>query len=269
MAEPPIGPCDPWCTAADMCSPCDDYSFPAGLLDDAIEAASGVLFMLSARQFPGVCAETVRPCARSRSKGLMPDRGYGGYWSSSLGSCSCNREDRCGCSSRAMIELPSQPVIDITEVKVDGVVLGAAFYRVDEWKWLVRLPDADGTNPGWPCCQRLDLADTEDETWSVTYTFGRTPPQAGLEAAKELACQLALACQPETVGECNLPQRVQSITRQGVSYVLLDPMAFLDKGKTGLYRVDLFLAAYNPRGIAATGGVYSPDIGPSAIRADT
>jgi hypothetical protein len=77
-----------------------------------------------------------------------------------------------------------------------------------------------------------------------------------------LACQLALACQPETQGKCQLPKRVTNVVRQGVSMAMvLDPMAFLDEGKTGIYEVDLFLASEREdrkRGAA----VLTPDISP-------
>lgn len=43
--------------------PCDAAPFSDALVEDALNAASGILYVLSGRQFPGVCTETVRPCA--------------------------------------------------------------------------------------------------------------------------------------------------------------------------------------------------------------
>lgn len=47
---------------------------------------------------------------------------------------------------------------------------------------------------------------------------------------------------------CKLPERVTSVTRQGVSWTVLDPMDFLTKGMTGVGTVDLWLASANGRG---------------------
>lgn len=41
---------------------------------------------------------------------------------------------------------------------------------------------------------------------------------------------------------CSLPERVTSVTRQGVSWTMLDPMDFIDKKLTGIGRIDTWLA---------------------------
>jgi hypothetical protein len=76
-------------------------------------------------------------------------------------------------------------------------------------------------------------------------------------AAKALADQFVLAMQGSE--ECTLPQRVTSISRQGMSMTLLDPQDFLDKGRTGIYQVDLFLTTINPDGARLRSRVFSPD----------
>lgn len=185
-------------------------------------------------------------------------------WTNSWGFCGCSRDDQCGCGSLSSISLAPAPIDAVSEVKVDGQVLDAGAYRVDNHRWLVRT---DGE--GWPCCQRLDRADTEPETFSVAYTYGRTPPPMGVRAAAVLACELAMACHDETVGKCKLPKSVQSITRQGVTMVLA-PSDFLDRnGKVGIYEVDLFVRTYNPARLQRRASVMSPDIGPTARRVDT
>lgn len=226
--------CSPWATEADLCSPCNDYGNVETLAGDMLQAASDVLFELSGRQFPGTCETTIRPAARchhaERSASLPVARRSG---------------RGCGCPSY-LFRLPDHPVELVTEVKVDGDVVDPSLYRLDDHRTLVRLADADGSNPGWPSSQRLDLATTEDDTWSISYLWGREPPPMGVTAAAVLACELALACDPETVSQCRLPKNVTSVTREGVSLVL-SPSDFLDRdGKTGLYEVDLFLRAVNP-----------------------
>lgn len=41
---------------------------------------------------------------------------------------------------------------------------------------------------------------------------------------------------------CSLPERVTSVSRQGVSWTMLDPMDFLDKRLTGVGRLDTWLS---------------------------
>ena len=56
------------------------------------------------------------------------------------------------------------------------------------------------------------------------------------------------------------PQRVTQVSRQGMSWTLLDPQDFLDKGRTGIYQVDLFLSTVNPRRRRLRSRVFSPDV---------
>ncbi len=226
MTAPPTGTCQPWATSADVGSPCDDYEFNILLLDESLQFASDILFDLTGRQWPGTCTATIRPCS------------YG-----SPGHCGCRNRATCACRSLSEFLLPG-PVDSIGEVKVDGVVLATARYRVDDYRRLVFLPESTSAAlQGWPCCQRLDLADTEDETWAITYSYGQDPPIGGLRAAAALGCQLALAFEPETIGACRLPKRVTSLSRQGVSIAVLDPLTLFADGKTGLEEVDLWVAS--------------------------
>lgn len=262
--------CSPWTTAADAqgCADCTDVAEPA--LTDMIAVASDVLFGLSGYRFPGECEATVRPCGgRPGNDGPIRIGDLGG--SAGVGvtvGCGCAGGRVCGCRRPSEITLGGWPVVEVTEVLVDGVTLMAdADYRVDDHRFLVRLPDADGNHIGWPCCQDVTLEPTEVDTFEVTFTYGQAPPPSGVLAANVLACQLALAC---TGGNgCRLPQRVTSVVRQGIS-MLLDPMDFLVDGRTGLYEVDLFLSAHGAtRGKRMPSAVVNPDIHRAVRRAGT
>lgn len=262
MGAPCQSACTPWATDADVCSPCDDYTFPIGLLDDMLAVATDVLYELSGRRFPGSCQDVVRPCATSARTDDWRDRyafadGLGRIRNG--GGCSCAADVYCGCARPPAIQLGVYPVTSIVTVKVDGVTLDASRYRIDDYRWLVRLSDADGTNPGWPCCQDLTKATTEDDTFEVTFTYGVPPPPAGVTAAARLACELALMCSPETIDRCRLPKRVTQITRQGITALVLNPNDFLSDGRTGIYEVDLFVRTYNPNGMRRPAAVWSPD----------
>lgn len=274
MGAPCVSACTPWATTDDICSPCDDYSFPAGLLDDMLSVATDLLFELSGKRFPGSCQDVVRPCSQSFPADPFPNRVAGQrtvFTNSSNGSiqvsssCGCSSPRSCGCARLSEVTLGVEPITEINEIKVDGAILPSSSYRIDDYKFLVRT---DGES--WPCCQNLlNDPDTDDDTFQVDFTYGTPPPPAGVHAAAVLACELALACQPETLGECRLPRRVQSITRQGVSMVLLDPFEFLDQGRVGIIEVDLFLRTYNPNRLRRAATVISPDITERVRRVNT
>lgn len=215
--------CTPWATFADLCAPCNGYELDPVLLEDALQAASDVLWNLTGRRWSGECSEVVRPCRRE-----------------------CGGRDGCGCGGLSEFRLPGYPVTSIDQVKVDGALVDPAEYRLDNRRVLVGLRRADGTLRVWPSCQRLDLDDTEERTWSVAYTFGDDPPRGGVRSASILGCEVAKACDPAAFGkaECRLPKRVTTITRQGVSLAILDPLTvFSEQGLTGLPEVDLWISS--------------------------
>lgn len=91
----------------------------------------------------------------------------------------------------------------------------------------------------------------------VTYTYGSPPPVAGQMAAKALAKQFLLAWTDDE--DCTLPDRVTSVSRQGVSFTILDSQDFLQDLRTGVYLVDLFLKTSNPDKARSRARVFSPD----------
>lgn len=232
--------CDPWAVQADLPEPCASAAIATGLLDDALQIASDVLYEWTGRRWPGVCSDTIRPCGYRTTTSPKPT----GSNAAASGSewCGCHDSRDCGCGGLSEVRLPGYPVAAVSEVKIDGTVVDAARYRVDDRRWLVYLPESDtAERQNWPCCQRLDRADTEDDTFSIAYTYGEAPPVGGNRAAAALACQLALAFDPDAAGECRLPKRVTTITRQGVSMAVLDPLTLFGDGLTGLPEVDLWV----------------------------
>lgn len=255
--------CSPWTTAAAAkgCSNCSDVA--TELLTQKIAVASDLLYELSGGRFPGLCTESVRPCARSLSEGgsygQVTTRSTAGGIVISTG-CGCGSPRACGCNRLHEITLGGFPVISITEVLIDGAVVDDLTYRVDDSRYLVRLPNADGTNDGWPCCQRIELDTTEPDTFEVTFTYGAVPNQAAVDAAGALACELALACSGDGAA-CRLPLNVRSEVRQGVATEYINVLDFLREGRTGLIEVDLFLEAYGPKRKARLPGqIVNPDI---------
>lgn len=266
---PQFGPCQSWIDCGDVRDACADAEGDDALLDGIAAMASQLMFEISGRQFTGNCERTVRPCSDTGNAcwGLGAWWGWSGWpwawtwdgytwgWFDGAG-CHCN----CGTLSRVM--LPGYPVTAITEVKIGGVVVDPATYRLDQWQYLTRMRDA--ANPDvplfWPACQVLDLDDTEPGTWSVSYRAGVAPPLAGKAAAAALACELLPGA------DCKLPSGATGIVRAGLTIDRLQPLsAMLRAGATGIPQIDAFIAAYNPSGLRRRPTIWSPD-GPSYAR---
>lgn len=241
MAAPRQTACSNWATADDLRGPC------AGASPDDIElalsAATSVLFALTRFRWPGACDDVVRPCGERRSaqrvtwgwNTLGPEYGW---W------CTCNRSANCGCSTLSQIPLGAYPIVDVTEVKIDGDIVDPVEYRVDDYRWLVGLDRLDnGQRRRWPCCQDIGASSDEEDTFEVSFSYGVAPPPVAVTHAATLACELLTSQNPDA--DCRLPERVTSITRQGVSLAVIDPLTLFDDGRTGLPEVDLWLGSLN------------------------
>lgn len=245
------GPCAPW----DPILCCEFTEEQGDFIGPALQMATEILWAKTGRQF-GLCEYTIRPCRRE-----CADEGAYSWWDGFsywprpakigatwynliCGSCS----DTCSCTPLSEAILPNT-VHDVTEVKLDGVVLNPSEYRLDDGNKLVLI------NGTWPYCQDMNAADTEPNTWSVTANYGIDVPTLGKRAVGELACQFVKACSGDN--SCALPKPVQSLARQGVEMTFLDPNEVFADGKLGLYWSDLFISTFNPNKLVSRSRVYS------------
>jgi hypothetical protein len=240
-----VTPCD-W-PLAFVCEPesCPHFDQLPPDLQDTVEALATTWLWLHTGQRFGNCDVTVRPCNVSPGcwdYGLPYPVRVDGQWYNLCG----HSMNQCTCQALPEVPLPG-PVLSVTEVKVDGVVVPAADYRIDNRRWLVRT---DGAR--WPTTQDLALADTEPGTWAVTYTPGEATPAGGELAAGSLACQLARQC---TGQKCDLPTNWANITRQGVSLNAKTVEAMTPK-RTGIFLIDTWVDSVN----APVATVRSPDV---------
>lgn len=273
-APPPVGsgvatgPCTPWIVGSDVvpCSTAD-----AAALEPFALEASQLLYTLSGRQFPGGCSATARPCVDECGcfSALYPggEWRWGGAvweWAGSIPLGLVFPSARaCGCGRTSRVKLAGYPVRAVSVVKIDGALVDASLYRLDDHRHLTRLADPDGSEAAWPACQRLDLADTEPGTFSVAYTWGADPPEAGRQAAMTLACELWKA--RHEPGKCRLSDNIVRVVRQGVAMERGALPGFAN-GRTGLRDVDAFLGTYNPQNRQRRSAVWSPDTQPFARR---
>lgn len=226
------------------------------------EVAVGWLWNWTGGSF-GECPTTIRPCRTECDdsplfwgRGPYPSPGGGGYHPAyingttfAIGCGQCNKQ-QCSCGSVSELVVPG-PVSAIESIVIGGEALPATAYRVDNWNLLVR---EDGGS--WPTCQDLSAPEGTQRSWEVHYVKGRPVPAGGQVAAGILACEVAKAARKDK--GCALPQRIQQITRQGVTVTLIDDFKSLDEGKTGIYLIDTWVASVMkaPR----PSRVYSPDI---------
>lgn len=237
--EDPLAPAvnEPWVRPEDItnCSTSDQVDLASVCL-----VASKILFMLSGRKY-GIRTETIRPYAGERGFGWHDIRVLDAFAASNwLDMYNLNP------GGREWLYLRS-PVANIQQVKIDGAVLDPSQYILYDNRKLVRVASsANGLVGAWPIWQRVDLDDTNVGTFSINYQWGiPVPPEAKIAAAS-FACQLAKYMNRDS--DCALPDRLISVTRQGVSQTLMDPSQFIKEARTGLYLVDIWLGAINPNG---------------------
>jgi hypothetical protein len=225
--------------------------------------AWSLLAALTAYQI-GTCPVTIRPCAArcapSGTKLVAPvGRGYssalpvgtigrmspyisGGRW---YNACGCGTGS-CDCSSLPTVELPG-PVGGIVSVYLDGVLVPATSYRVDNGSLLVRT---DGES--WPACQDMSLSDQDG--FSVTYYRGAAPNTMTNRAAGVLANEFYQSC----IGaECRLPSNITSATRGGESYQF-DQGDFTEVVDS-IPELGAIVRIYNPYGLKAPVSMASPE----------
>lgn len=239
--------CTPWATVDDATTKQREQVANDELLALKIDDASQLLYALTGRRWRGACVRTdvtlhVGCLCMARDGYPLPTYAWA---------------ERVGYDSRTLavndwglqpwaIRLPDEPVREVTALAFNGTPLDLDAFRLtgnrDLW-----------AQPRGTIWLRGDYVGS--------WTFGAAPPDLVKGATVTLAVELAAAAQG---AKCRLPARVQSITREGVSMVLLDPLEFLDKGRTGIPEVDLVINALNPGRLAAPPRVLSPDLMPVA-----
>lgn len=213
------------CPAAADADPSDEAVI------EAVEDASLVVYYLTGRQFDGKYETTISPNVH-------------------------------GCSPRR-IALGLWPVTEIVGVHHDGVDQDPTEYHMDEYRYLVRN---DGEP--FPVCNNMwaetgGIYDTEEDgyVFEVTVEHGMEVPPLIARATRAMACQLYMLANP-SIGQCQLPERVTSIARQGVTMEVASVSDILlgSKSGTGVFEVDLAVNVFNPSRLQSPSFVWTPDL---------
>lgn len=256
--------CGPWIVLAEeapyfpatLCSSCviaGDGPITPALLQAKIFEASYLGWMASGRQFGGICTDRIDPCEDSPVTSAAVT--WRNNWPTfeaftgtpSGGGCGCGGTGSCVGGA---VTFPYVPVRSIEAVTIDGDVLAPSAYTLWNGRWLVRN---DGH--GWPCSQ--------SPAWSIDYTWGNVPDLAGLGAVLAMACEMAKACTDQA---CALPSRIRTLTTEGTTIDVADPLEFLEQGRFGFYPMDLWLSQVNPAGIDRAAKVINVDLLGDTIR---
>lgn len=234
----------------------------------ALRLAAFTVYSLTGRQF-GTVTLTLRPCnapllpplyqvypvnlinpwGTDEGNSYYPLYIQNGVWH----NAGCRGINCCG----ATCEVVLPRTVSIISVTVDGATVDPTAYRIDNGYLLVRTDGAC-----WPQCQDLDKDLGGTETWAVEGVFGRTVPAEALDAVSILACELGKAIKGQP---CRLPQRMQSLSRQGVTVQFPAVNTYLDRGLTGLNEVDQLVVQFNPGRLAQSPQVFSMDQSPNRI----
>ena len=224
-----------------------DYAY------DAVKTASYMLWAMSGRKFSGTTTVTERyvsvydPYLRAGASrlsysptlinGQVENLPQGGF-----GFDSHHDYQGDGTSSYSRVRLRGRKVVRVHALRTgDGDIVDPNTYYLADHSTIYGTPNATWT----------------PSNVEVTYTYGTPPPVAGKAAARMLATELVKMYEGDDT--CALPQRVTSVSRQGVTYTVLDSQDFIDDLRTGVYAIDLFLKTVNPDKARARSRVFSPD----------
>jgi hypothetical protein len=141
------------------------------------------------------------------------------------------------------LRLRHTPVRKIMEISRGGVIVDPDTYSLRNNAYLVQ-------NNGAPW-----MINTSDLV--ITYKHGIRVPVAGKSAAIRFANELIHAYLDD--GLCSLPERLQSVSRQGMTFAVLDPQDFIQNGRIGIPEVDYFIHAANPSKSKMKARVFSVD----------
>lgn len=205
-----------WISASDTIDPTGPYT------ESAVQYACFILYKLSGEKYNGLQTTTeVYTADTSMSTLTQPAVVGGAMYNFPRSASEGNRE----------LRLRHTPVRSIQSINYLGRTLDPSEFSLRNNSYVVQK-----NSMPWILNPVTEL--------EVTYTHGTPPPAAGRRAAIRLANELILW--DKGSGNCALPERISSVSKQGVSYTVMDPQEFISNGKVGIYEIDLFLAAANP-----------------------
>lgn len=245
---------------------------PQATIDLWQRVASDYLWAMTGRRLGPSCAITVRPCRKRCMDGWA---GFLTFWPAGYNGspwipyvdrngdmrnatlCGCVQDCHCG-PELCQIELPN-PVYDIIEVSVDGLVVPSSTYALYDARYLTRITDAGDETLCWPSCQDLSKSPSFPDTFAVTYRTGLQLSGLAIMAVTELTAHFIRGCSGGCGCGVGTQKNLSRLSRQGVDLEFADPQQLFDDGRTGIELVDFFIKSMNPYGLGSQLRVLSPD----------
>lgn len=218
----------PWTTIDQLADP----THP--LANEVIQSASWILYKLTAEKYPGIKIGREAYSSQDSTVKVAPVLVRGKLVNLPVTSTIGNQRE---------LHIRHKPAHRLISVEVDGVTQPLENYELRNHSYIVKK---DRTN--WVFTSGKEVV--------VEYEYGVNPPRIGVEAAIKLANELILAIENDP--ECAIPANVTSVNRQGFSFQMTDPQAFIDQGRTGIREVDMFIVASNPTRSSKPARFYSP-----------
>lgn len=227
-----------WITAEHLYNPEHPYA------EIAAARASGILFNLTGEKFQGIHTTSEVVSKDSYRSGTYSPELVGGR----MYNLPVRKENGIiysdvSCQVRDM-RLRHTPVREVFSVFADGVEVPRDSFTIRNRAYLVR----NGRNSFWDFCTTHEF--------TVNYEYGANPPVAGVEAAIELGNEYLLAFDGDD--RCRLPEKITSVTRQGLTIRVSETQDYLDNGKVGINSIDQFIKAYNPSKAKKKAKVFVP-----------
>lgn len=232
------------------CCDTDPGLLPSGQRLALEEQAVYFLWAATGRRF-GLCPRTYRPCRKECNSywggGWQPWKTSGDDWVNlSCGKC----PGTCGCDTVSEVVIPHTQAV--SAVEIDGIPWEpCGLVVVYDHRRIVRVDGGE-----WPTCQNLSAIDGPG-TWSITVLQGTPWPPGFLSIAGLLACEMSKACLG--LDGCQLPKRIQTITRQGVTVGFQDSFDGLAMLRTGIWELDAWIEAARFRN-KGSARIVSPDV---------
>lgn len=213
----------PWITVDELAVPGSPYA------QEAIEYATFVLYKLSGERYPGISRTTETYVAEARAA----------THADPVSTESLRNIQRIGVPTSIQypqrLYLRGTPAHEVFSVHYGETLLDPSEYILFNKRFL-KL--SNGAIWNYACDQR---------GITVDYSYGMMPPSAGKLAASTLANELLILLgENSNASHCRIPERVTSVTREGLSIDMVNPMEFMDEGKTGIWEIDLFIRTANP-----------------------
>jgi hypothetical protein len=174
-------------SCCDRLNPANPTAEQTAQIERILQVSTEIIWRLSGKQF-GACPVTVRPCRKTCA------RGFTGYWSD-IGwmpvlengvwfnqNCDRCRPSGCSCSELCEVDLPG-PVVEIQSVTLNGEILPADHYRVDDFRRLVRVKGWNDVVVGKPGIgHSYEEIPTEDDG---VWCFDRPSTNVGLNSLND------------------------------------------------------------------------------------